>query len=121
MVLPDLRDGERRLRATWHPGTRTVVLSHWSGHVCTASARLALTDAAKLVGLVVSALQDTAAEACAAEAPAVPRAKPDGQASFAGYLARMGSVYRAGRAEVVKLGERAAQAARNALYIKRAG
>jgi ribosomal protein L34 len=101
VVLPDMRDGERRLRATWHPATRTVVISNWSDRVCTASTRLALADAAKLVGLIVGALQDAAAEA-----PLVPQTEQDHQARVAGFIARMGSALRAGRAEVVKLRER---------------
>ena len=60
LVLTDGRGGERYLRVSWHPETRTIVLSHWSGGVCTASTRLALQDGTQLIGFLVAALQHAA-------------------------------------------------------------
>ena len=66
LVFPDQRGQHRYLRVTWHAGTRTVVLSHWTGALCTASTRVALTDMSRLIVFLVNAL-DRSARAVPAE------------------------------------------------------
>lgn len=66
IVLGDTRGGGRLLRVSWHPATSTVVFSHWSGAVCTASTPVSLPEASKLVELLVGALRDAAAAATGA-------------------------------------------------------
>jgi hypothetical protein len=61
VALPDARSDERVLRITWHPATATLVFSHWTGSVCTASTPVRLQDAAKVIDLLVGALTDQAA------------------------------------------------------------
>jgi hypothetical protein len=58
--LADVRGDDRYFRATWHPDTSVVVLSHWIGEVCTASTPVALADVSQLIGLLVNALQEAA-------------------------------------------------------------
>jgi hypothetical protein len=83
LVLADLRGGERSLRASWHPRTRTIVVSHWTGDICTASNRLALPDGAKLIGFLVGALEQ------AATAPVTSQPTPGGRnGALAGFAAR---------------------------------
>ncbi len=53
---------------TWHADTRTVVLSHWNGALCTASTRVALADMSRLIVFLVNAL-DRSAFAVPAEVP----------------------------------------------------
>lgn len=48
------------MRVTWHPGTATVVFSHWDGVVCTASTPITVGDAAEVAQLVVRALSEVA-------------------------------------------------------------
>lgn len=69
VVLGDSRDDGRFLRATWHPSTHTVVFSHWSGTVCTASTPVKLLEASKVVDLLVAALAELAKVASEASAP----------------------------------------------------
>jgi len=69
------RSDEEYLRVTWHPGASTIVLSHWTDQICTASTPIALADAPVLIELLVAALAD-AATANAAEGPASPAAPP---------------------------------------------
>jgi hypothetical protein len=68
LTLSDARGGDRFLRVTWHPVSSTLVFSHWTGPVCTASTPVKLPEASKIVDLVVSSLRDVA-EAGSAPAP----------------------------------------------------
>jgi hypothetical protein len=65
VVLPDSRGGEQFLRVTWHPASSTIVFSHWNGTLCTASTPLRLTDATRLIDLLVGALRDVAEDTSA--------------------------------------------------------
>ena len=60
LVLSDARGFDRCLRVTWHPASSTVVFSHWSGSVCTASTPVRLPEASKLIDLLVDALRQVA-------------------------------------------------------------
>jgi hypothetical protein len=60
LVLGDQRGEGRYMRASWHAESRSIVLSHWSDDVCTASSRLALADAPRLIGFIVDALHHAA-------------------------------------------------------------
>ena len=60
VFLADVRGGDQYLRATWHPESGTIVFSHWSGEVCTASTPVALTDCAELIDLQVRSLSQVA-------------------------------------------------------------
>jgi hypothetical protein len=71
VFLPDVRGNDQYLRATWHPDTAVVVVSHWVGEVCVASTPLSVADASKLIGLLVTALQDTATKPFEAPVSAV--------------------------------------------------
>jgi hypothetical protein len=70
LMLSDARGGDRFLRVTWHPASSTIVFSHWTGTVCTASTPVKLPEASKIVDIVVSSLRDVAE--AAALAPAAP-------------------------------------------------
>jgi hypothetical protein len=59
-LLGDARDPERCLRVTWHPDSATVVFSFWNGPVCAASTPVELSDASRLVDLLVHARRETA-------------------------------------------------------------
>jgi len=99
LVLADQRGPGRYLRLSWHDETRSIVISHWSGDVCTASSRLSLRDATRLVGFVVELLHH-AATAARDEVPtvAVPAKSWTAQAfSWVGtFLARAGVTGRYG-------------------------
>ena len=71
-MLSDRRGENRYLRATWHPATRTIVLSHWSGDICTASTRLALADSPQLIAFLVAALHHAATAPFVAQSATVP-------------------------------------------------
>jgi hypothetical protein len=60
LVLADSRRRDRFLRITWHPDTTTVVFSHWNGPVCGASTSVELSEASRLVELLIGALRDAA-------------------------------------------------------------
>ncbi|MGA3218965.1 MAG: hypothetical protein ABSE77_07800 [Acidimicrobiales bacterium] len=60
---------------TWHADTRTVVLSHWTGALCTASTRVALADMSRLIVFLVNAL-DRSARAVPTELPGPARPGP---------------------------------------------
>src|SRR5579864_5067744 len=60
LVVRDQRGEDRYLRASWHADTHSIVLSHWSGGVCTASTRLALADVPGLIGFLVDTLHHAA-------------------------------------------------------------
>jgi hypothetical protein len=62
-LVPDVRDELRYLRVTWHPDRRLVVLSHWRDDVCLASTPIELSEVSRLIGLLVSALEDAATPA----------------------------------------------------------
>jgi hypothetical protein len=61
LVLPDIRGDDRYLRVTWHAASSTVVFSHWSGSVCTASTPVSLSEASRAIDLLVDALRDVTA------------------------------------------------------------
>ncbi|HUC15557.1 MAG TPA: hypothetical protein VMS00_13990, partial [Acidimicrobiales bacterium] len=63
----------RFLRVTWHPVSSTLVFSHWTGTVCTASTPVKLPEASKIVDMVVSSLRDVAQVAASPVAPGTPR------------------------------------------------
>jgi hypothetical protein len=65
------RSDDEYMRVTWHPGPSTIVVSHWSDQICTASTPIALADAPVLIELLVAALADAAA-ANTVEAASVP-------------------------------------------------
>lgn len=67
VFIEDVRGNDAFLRATWHPETRVVVISHWSGELCTAATPISIDEASTLIGLLVNALQE-------AVVPAVPPA-----------------------------------------------
>ena len=71
VFLADVRNNDQYLRATWHPETSAVVLSHWVGEVCVASTPVGINEASKLIGLLVGALQETADRSL--ETPLTPR------------------------------------------------
>ena len=58
VFLADLRGNGRYLRVTWHPDTAVLVVSHWAGRVCTASAPVALEDASTLIDLLFAKLHE---------------------------------------------------------------
>jgi hypothetical protein len=60
VFVPDVRDDLRYLRVTWHADRRLLVLSHWRDDVCLASTPIELSEISKLIGLLVSALEDAA-------------------------------------------------------------
>jgi hypothetical protein len=70
LVLGDQRGGGRYLRASWHAESRSIVLSHWSDDVCTASSRVALADAPRLIGFFVDSLHHAATAPLPSAAPA---------------------------------------------------
>lgn len=59
--LPDARDGERALRATWHLDAGCVVVSTWREGRCTGTARLGPAEAARLVVSLTDGLARLAA------------------------------------------------------------
>lgn len=69
LTLPDGRGGDRFLRVTWHPTTATVVFSHWTGSLCTASTPMSLAEASRLIELLVGALRGLANEALTGHGP----------------------------------------------------
>jgi hypothetical protein len=74
VAIGDARGNERWLRVTWHPDTQTVVFSHWNGEVCSASTRVHLCDATKVIDLVLRALRDAVDRPTNASNPAqIPR------------------------------------------------
>lgn len=56
LSLPDVRGEHRALQVTWHDRAGVLVVSVWRGGACVASARLAPTEAAALVGAVAEGL-----------------------------------------------------------------
>ena len=56
----DERGIDRRLKVSWHPELRLVVLSVWRGDECAATFRLPLAEAARLVAALANALGDAA-------------------------------------------------------------
>ena len=63
--IDDRGDG-RRLQVTTHPEHQLVVLSVWHADRCTASFRLPLADADRMIAFLASALGDTARTAAGA-------------------------------------------------------
>ena len=60
VFLPDARDNDQYLRATWHPDTAVVVMSHWVGDVCVASTPVGVAQLSTLINLLVAALHEAA-------------------------------------------------------------
>ena len=57
-VLADARGEGRAVRVTWHGEAGIVVLSVWRDNVCTASVRLAPTEAVELIHTLAAGLPD---------------------------------------------------------------
>ena len=75
IFIEDVRRNDAYLRATWHPETRVLVVSHWTGDMCTASTPISVNDAGKLIGLLVTALEGAAMSSVQIEpSPPVRRA-----------------------------------------------
>lgn len=72
MFIEDVRTIDAYLRATWHPETGVVVVSHWSGEVCTASTPISIEACGELLRLLVTALEETVRSA--QSAPPAPEA-----------------------------------------------
>jgi hypothetical protein len=58
--VTDPRDDHRRLRVSWHPERRELIVSHWRDNVCVATTPVGVKEIAGLIGLLASALQDAA-------------------------------------------------------------
>jgi hypothetical protein len=56
----DVRDDHRRLRLSWHPELREIIVSHWRDNVCVATTPVGVKEIAGVIGLLVQALQDSA-------------------------------------------------------------
>jgi hypothetical protein len=56
----DFRGEGRRMRARWHREEGLVVLSLWQGSSCTATFRMPVQDAARLIGTLADSLSDAA-------------------------------------------------------------
>jgi hypothetical protein len=56
--LPDLRNQTDYLRASWHPETRTIIVSQWRSGICVASTPLDVHEAPRLINMMVEALRD---------------------------------------------------------------
>jgi hypothetical protein len=56
----DDRGDGRRLQVTWHPEHRLVVLSIWQRDRCTASFRLPVEDADRMITLLAGSLREAA-------------------------------------------------------------
>jgi hypothetical protein len=57
----DERGMERRLKVSWHPERRILVLSIWQGDTCATTFRLPVADVPRLVSSLVEALGQAAA------------------------------------------------------------
>jgi hypothetical protein len=58
----DERASERRMQVSWHPEQDLVVLSLWSGAVCTATFRLPIKDGPRLIELLASGMVASVAD-----------------------------------------------------------
>jgi hypothetical protein len=68
VFIADARDDGTYLRATWHPQSRVVTISHWDpDDVCVAVTRLRVEDAGELVALLGHALGDALEQPLAAD------------------------------------------------------
>ena len=54
--FPDVRQGDRALRVSWHAELDCVVLSTWRGEGCVGTVRLSAADAAHLIAVLADAL-----------------------------------------------------------------
>jgi hypothetical protein len=100
LYFPDVRGGGRYLRVTWHPDTATIVLSHWRDGLCVASTPISLTDATRLIGLIVGALKESAVLR-----PNVPGSGPASGAAGS-WLTRLRGRFQPRLAQIVRLPER---------------
>ena len=66
------------MRASWHPERGYVVLSFWQAEVCTATYRLPVAEATRLVHILVEALGESLAdpESTVVDHPSTPRRIP---------------------------------------------
>ena len=69
----DERGIDRRLKVSWHPELRLVVLSVWRGDECTSTFRLPLADVSRLIGALAGALGDAARSTAVVRRPRHPR------------------------------------------------
>jgi len=67
--VTDPRDDHRRLRLSWHPERRELIVSHWRDNVCVATTPVGVKEIAGLIELLVKALEDAATSS---PAPAEP-------------------------------------------------
>ncbi len=72
VFLADVRDNDHFLRATSHPDTGVVVVSHWAGDVCVASTPVPVTEVANLIGVLAGALEDAVNRPAASAPVALP-------------------------------------------------
>jgi hypothetical protein len=79
--VTDPRDDDRRLRLSWHPERRELIVSHWRDNVCVATTPVGVKEVAGLIGLLVQAPQDAATSS-----PAL--AKPSNQTSHGRFWRR---------------------------------
>ncbi len=79
-IFLDARGAERAMRVSWHSEKDLVVLSLWRDNVCTGSFRLGLPEAAQLMQVLQSGLDQAYADNHPAAARAVAvtgrRARP---------------------------------------------
>jgi hypothetical protein len=97
LILPDIRGEDRVLRITWHPASSTVVFSHWTGSVCTASTPVSLSEASRLIDLLVGALRD------AVSSPRESEMNTSGEMTHTSWLLDR---FRAPRASIVEVRRR---------------
>ena len=55
----DDRTPARRMGVSWHPENGLMVLSFWQGNECTATFRLPIDDAARLIQILASGLGES--------------------------------------------------------------
>lgn len=65
----DERGIDRRMKITWHPERKLLVLSLWHEDTCTATFRLGVAEVPRLVGTMVEALGNAARGAPDATTP----------------------------------------------------
>jgi hypothetical protein len=89
----DPRSSLRRMGVASHPDQGVVVLSLWTGSTCTATFRLPMADAARLISSLADGLASSIPEAPTAAVVAAPR----------GWRAWVARIRRPTVAEVVRL------------------
>ncbi|GAA0976988.1 hypothetical protein ENKNEFLB_00116 [Nocardioides aquaticus] len=71
-IFLDARGAERAMRVSWHSEKDLIVLSLWRDNVCTGSFRLGLPEAAQLMQVLQTGLDQAYADGHPAAARAVP-------------------------------------------------